>query len=83
MPMSSTSNQLVILRSGVVVDLRVVSRLIDLEASGLTFTRRADGGVRVGPPDRVPPPTLAWLREHRDAVQTVVREAEDACRRPL
>jgi len=80
---TSTSEQFVTLRSGVVVDLRVVTRLIDLEARGLTFTRRPDGGVRVGPPDQVPPDDLAWLRAHRDAVQVVLQEAEDACRRPL
>jgi len=77
----STSEPLVVLRSGVSIPLSVISRLIDLECAGIRFTRQPDGSVNAGPRTALTSADLDWLREHHIYVRLAVAESEAACTR--
>jgi hypothetical protein len=63
---------LVTFRGGFVADWAIVSRLLDLEARGCTFSLQADGRFRVRPPEQLTTDDVAFLRGHRDAVRSVL-----------
>jgi hypothetical protein len=62
----------VTLRGGVVVDWRVVARLIELEMRGCTFRVGADGQYHVTPAALLTADDQAFLRDHEAAVLRVL-----------
>jgi hypothetical protein len=62
----------VTLRGDVVVDWRVVTRLVELEMRGCTFHVEADGRYGVTPAGLLTPDDRAFLQKHRAAVRQVL-----------
>jgi hypothetical protein len=74
MPLTALSDepQFVTLRGGTVVDVKVLSVLLDLESRGARFIPAPDGRFRVDPPGLLTPELVRFLRAHRDEALHII-----------
>ncbi len=70
--LSTASDSIVILRGGLTVSLPALRVLWDLENRGLTIRLDADGGLLVGPRDRLTPADRELIHRHRDQLIALV-----------
>lgn len=73
--MSTTDTPFVTLKGGTIVDLEALRLAWKLEAQGLRLSV-SDGRLTVGPRTAITPADDALIRQHRDALVTVVAYAE-------
>jgi hypothetical protein len=69
---SDSASAFVTLRGGVVANVAVVTRLIDLEARGCRFTLQPAGRFRVEPANELTPDDRAFLQQHRDEARRIL-----------
>jgi hypothetical protein len=70
-------SDLVTLRGGLIVDARVIDRLLDLEERGFTFDLLDDGRFRVLPLERLTNDDVGFLRAHRHHARAVIAYVAD------
>jgi hypothetical protein len=68
----------VTLRGGLVADVMVVVKLLELERRGCRFTLEPEGRFRVTPASELTPDDRAFLKLHRDEARRVL----DYCNTP-
>jgi hypothetical protein len=69
---SDSALPFVTLRGGLVADVMVVVKLLELEARGCRFTLEPAGRFRVTPATELTPDDRAFLKEHRDEARLVL-----------
>ena len=67
------ASELVTFKGGFCADWTVVSRLLDLEQRGATFTREDDGRFHVHPSTVLTVEDRQFLTQHRDEARAIVR----------
>lgn len=72
MARSEVAVELVTLRGGLVVDVAVLRRLLDLESRGCQFRLEPEGHFRVIPPDKLTADDVAFLRARRDEARRLI-----------
>jgi len=65
-------SELVTFRGGFVATRPIVSRLLDIEGRGATFTLLDDGRFHVHPPSVLTPDDRVFLTQRRDEARTAI-----------
>lgn len=76
------SSNVVVLKGGVVADIAVVVKLLDIERRGATFQLLEAGRFRVVPPDVLTAEDAAFLRQHRDDARKLLEYDAHAVKEP-
>lgn len=76
----TSERRIVTLRAGVVVDMAVLTVLLNLEAAGARFALVAGDRIKIDPPTLLDSETRDFLRQHRAEALTIVRHQADDSR---